>query len=61
MADARAAHEQHMARMQQKNESKPSAPAGGKRVIEQQYQQRVYDPDELDDIPEDQLEEMKRL
>lgn len=61
VADARAAHEQHMARMQQKNESKPSAPAGGKRVIEQQYQQRVYDPDELDDIPEDQLEEMKRL
>lgn len=60
-AEARAAHEQHMAKWQQKSESKPSVPAGGKRVIEQQYQQRVYDPDELDDIPEDQLEEMKRL
>ena len=61
VADARAAHEKHIAQLQQKSESKPSASAGGKRVIEQQYQQRVYDPDELDEIPEDQLEEMKRL
>ncbi len=60
VADARAAHEKHIARLQQKPESK-SAASGGKRVIEQQYQQRAYDPDEYDDIPEDQLEEMKRL
>lgn len=60
-ADARAAHEKHVAERMQKNESKPSAALGGKRVIEQQYQQRAYDPDEYDDIPEDQLEEMKRL
>jgi len=60
VADARAAHEKHIAQLQQKLESKPAA-SGGKRVIEQQYQQRAYDPDEYDDIPEDQLEEMKRL
>ena len=60
-ADARAAHEKHIAQLQQKSESKPAASTGGKRVIEQQYQQRTYDPDEYDDIPEDQLEEMKRL
>ena len=60
VADARAAHEKHIAQLKQKHESKPAAP-GGKRVIEQQYQQRAYDPDEYDDIPEDQLEEMKRL
>ena len=60
VADARAAHEKHIAQLQQKSENKPAAP-GGKRVIEQQYQQRAYDPDEYDDIPEDQLEEMKRL
>ena len=59
-ADARAAHEKHIAQLQQKPESKPAV-SGGKRVIEQQYQQRAYDPDEYDDIPEDQLEEMKRL
>ena len=60
VADARAAHEQHVARLQQKPEGRPAA-SGHKRVIEQQYQQRTYDPEELDDIPEDQLEEMKRL
>ena len=51
----------HIAQLQQKSEAKPVASAAGKRVIEQQYQQRSYDPDEYDDIPEDQLEEMKRL
>lgn len=61
VADARAAHEKHIAQLQQKPENRPAAAGTGKRVIEQQYQQRVYDPDELDDIPEDQLEEMKRL
>ena len=61
VAEARAAHEKHIARLQQKPESKPASSTGGKRVIEQQYQQRAYDPDEYDDIPEDQLEEMKRL
>ena len=59
-ADARAAHERHIAQLQQKPEAKPSASAG-KRVIEQQYGQRTYDPEEFDDIPEDQLEEMKKL
>jgi len=59
VAEAEAEHEKHIAQAQQKPEAKPAA--GGKRVIEQQYQQRAYDPDEYDDIPEDQLEEMKRL
>ena len=61
VADARAAHEEHLARLQQKPEQRTAGSGGSKRVIEQQYQQRTYDPDELDDIPEDQLEEMKRL
>ena len=60
LADARAAHERHLAQLQQKPENKPAAPQG-KRVVEQQYQQRTYDPEEFDDIPEDQLEEMKKL
>ncbi len=60
LEEARAAHERHIAKLQQKPDSKPAA-AAGKRVIEQQYQQRTYDPDELDDIPEDQLEEMNKL
>jgi len=58
-ADARAAHERHVMQAQQKQDPKPAS--GGKRVIEQQYQQRTYDPDEFDDIPEEQLEEMKKL
>ncbi len=61
VSDARAAHEQHIAQLQKQSGDKPAAAAGGKRVIEQQYQQRAYDPDELDDIPEDQLEEMNKL
>lgn len=36
-----------------------SRAAGGKRVQEQQYQQRPADP-QLDDVPEDQLAEMRR-
>ncbi|MBR6569948.1 MAG: DnaD domain protein [Clostridia bacterium] len=60
VAEAKTAHEKHIAQLQQKPEGKPAS-AGGKRVVEQQYQQRAYDPDEYDDIPEDQLEEMKRL
>ena len=56
LADARAEHEKRTA--QPKGESKP-APAA-KRVVEQQYAQRDYDPDEFDEIPEDQLEEMNR-
>ena len=56
LADARAEHERRM--NQPKGESK-AAPAP-KRVVEQQYAQRDYDPDEFDDIPEDQLEEMNR-
>lgn len=32
-----------------------------KRTVEQQYDQRHYDPKEYDDIPADQLEEMNRL
>lgn len=58
--EARAAHERHLAKLQQKGEPRPAAP-GARRVIEQQYQQRAYDANEFDEIPEDQLEEMKRL
>ena len=36
------------------------AAEGGKRVIEQQYQQRPVDP-RIDDIPEELLEEMRRI
>ena len=56
LADARAEHEKRV--NQPQNESKPSP--GTKRVVEQQYGQRDYDPDVYDDIPEDQLEEMNR-
>ena len=58
-AEAQAAHERHMAEMK----SKPTAPAAPaqKRVIEQQYEQRSYNPDDYDDIPPEQLEEMKKL
>ena len=31
-----------------------------KRVIEQQYEQRTYDPDEFGDLSEEQLEELNR-
>ena len=58
--EARAAHERHLAKLQQKDQTRPAAP-GTRRVIEQQYQQRAYDANEFDEIPEDQLEEMKRL
>jgi len=57
--EARAAHERHLAELK-KAPDKPAA-GSGKRVLEQQYEQRHYDPAEYDDIPEDQLEEMKRL
>lgn len=37
------------------------AASAPKRVIEQQYAQRTYDPNDYDQIPEDLLEEMKKL
>ena len=61
MEEARLSHERHLAELTRKPAAAAPAAASGKRVIEQQYQQRVYDPDEYDDIPEDQLEEMKKL
>ena len=51
--DARAEHERHTAQ--------PKAEKSGKRVIEQQYEQRSYAPGELDEIDEDLLKEMKKL
>ncbi len=56
MADARADHE----RRQNQPKTEAKATPGTKRVLEQQYHQREYDPDEYDEIPEDQLEEMNR-
>ena len=40
---------------------KPQYKPPQKRVIEQNYSQRHYNPEEYDDIPEEQLEEMARL
>ena len=40
---------------------KPQYKPPQKRVIEQNYSQRYYNPEEYDDIPEEQLEEMARL
>ncbi len=56
--DARSAHEKHLAELQRKP---AAAGPSSKRVIEQQYEQRVYDPEELNAIPEDLLEEAKKL
>lgn len=57
--EARAAHERHVAQAQKKPER--PAQSAPKRVIEQQYEQRTYAPGELDEIPEDLLEELKKL
>lgn len=51
---ARAEHERRMA------QGKVADAAPAKRVVEQRYAQRAYDPAQYDDIPEDQLEEMNR-
>lgn len=51
---ARAEHERRMA------QGKAAEAAPAKRVVEQRYAQRAYDPALYDDIPEDQLEEMNR-
>lgn len=56
VADARAEHEKHLSR-QPAMSGTASAP---KRVVEQMYEQRQYDPDELNAIPEDLLEEMRK-
>ena len=53
---ARVEHERFQS--SQKGTDRPAAPA--KRVIEQQYEQRTYDPDEFDDLSEEQLEELNR-
>lgn len=57
--EARAAHERHLAEARRPAALQQTS-GGVKRVIEQQYSQRAYNPDEYDDIPEDQLEEMNR-
>ena len=56
--EARVSHERHLSGLSQK--ASTAAPAQ-KRVIEQQYEQRTYDPAKYDDIPPEQLEEMKKL
>ena len=56
MEAARVEHERFQS--SQKGTDRPAAPA--KRVIEQQYEQRTYDPDEFDDLSEEQLEELNR-
>ena len=53
---ARAEHERFQSA--QKDAGRPVTPA--KRVIEQQYEQRIYDPDEFGDLSEEQLEELNR-
>ena len=56
VADARAEHEKHVSQPQ----AAFKAAAAPKRVVEQMYEQRQYDPDELNAIPEDMLEEMRK-
>ena len=58
--EARLSHERHLAELTKKPAAAPSASCG-KRVIEQQYGQRAYDPAELDGITPEQLEEMNKL
>ena len=50
----------HTRRVSQPQDVKSVAPAA-KRVVEQQYEQRSYDPDEYNDITPEQLEEMTKL
>ena len=59
--EARLAHERHIAERQKKPAAAAAPASGGKRVIEQQYEQRTYDPAEYDDITPEQLEEMRKL
>lgn len=56
VAEARTEHEKHTVKPQ----TVSGTVAAPKRVIEQQYEQRSYDPDELNAIPEDLLEEMRK-
>ena len=58
--EARLSHERHLAELTKKPAA-ASAASTGKRVIEQQYGQRTYDPAELDGITPEQLEEMNKL
>ncbi|MCI5846147.1 MAG: DnaD domain protein [Clostridiales bacterium] len=53
VAAARENHDQFV--RQQKNQ-----PAPGKRVVEQQYEQRVYDPKEFEGLSAAQMEELNR-
>lgn len=55
--EARAAHERFVAQKKAQSADKAS---GTKRVVEQGYSQRTYDPADFDDIPEELLEEAKR-
>ena len=58
--EARSAHERHLASLTQKPASAPAA-SGQKRVIEQQYSQRAYDPADVDGLTPEQIEEMTNL
>ena len=53
VAAARENHDQFVRR--QKNQ-----PAPGKRVVEQQYEQRAYDPKEFEGLSAAQMEELNR-
>lgn len=57
--EARAEHERFQA--QASAQAGKPAPGGQKRVIEQNYGQRDYDPNEDDELSPEQLEEMSRL
>lgn len=57
--EARAEHERFQA--QAAAQAGKPAPGGQKRVIEQNYGQRDYDPNEDDELSPEQLEEMSRL
>lgn len=56
---ARAEHERHAAQAAQKAQA-PARQPGPKRVIEQMYEQRQYDPSEFEGLSPEQWEELKR-
>lgn len=63
VAEAEAEHERFVAAAAQKPADKAAATGrpGGKRVLAQQYDQRDYDPDEVNRMSAEDLEEMSKL
>lgn len=59
VAEAQQEHEEHTAAQKPATQAKPAA--GSKRVLAQQYEQREYDPDEVNDMSPEDLEEAKKL